>query len=98
VPVLLPVPLLLGCAFSGLLSPNSLNYLLKMNHPNFTESVEITKSAFYLLRGNDEKSWRDYGNNEHAEWTVYINEGVRLLALCNFLSGVTQYYVQDINA
>jgi hypothetical protein len=69
-----------------------------MNHPNFTESVEITRNAFYLLRGNDEKSWRDYGNNEHAEWTVYINEGVRLLALCNFLSGVTQYYVQDINA
>ena len=71
---------------------------IKMNHPNFTQAVEITRSAFYLLRGNDEKSWRDYGNNEHAEWTVYINEGVRLLALCNFLYGVTQYYVQDINA
>ena len=70
---------------------------IKMNHPNFTESVEITDKAFYLLRGNDEKTWHDYGQNELSEWTIYINEGVKLLALCNFLSGVTQYYVQDIN-
>jgi hypothetical protein len=69
-----------------------------MNQPNFTQSVEITDKAFYLLRGNDEKTWHDYGQNELSEWSVYINEGVKLLALCNFLSGVTQYYVQDINA
>jgi hypothetical protein len=65
--------------------------------PNFEASVEITDKAFYLLRGNDEKNWRDYGSNELSEWTIYINEGVKLLALCNFVSGVTQYYIQDIN-
>ena len=67
-------------------------------YPTFKNSVEITDKAFYLLRGNDEKTWHDYGQNELSEWTIYINEGVKLLALCNFLSGVTQYYVQDINA
>ena len=69
-----------------------------MNQPNFTNSVEITDKAFHLLKGNDEKSWKDYGSNELSEWTIYINEGVKLMSLYNFLSGVTQYYVQDINA
>ena len=68
-----------------------------MKTPNFEASVEITDKAFILLRGNDEKNWRDYGSNELSEWTIYINEGVKLLALCNFVSGVTQYYIQDIN-
>ena len=69
-----------------------------MNKPNLKYSVEITDKAFYLLRGNDEKTWCDYGANELCEWTSYINEGVKFMALCNFVSGVTQYYVQDINA
>jgi len=67
-------------------------------HPSFNHSVEITEQAFNLLKGNDEKSWKDYGSNELTEWSIYINEGVKLMSLCNFLSGVTQYYVQDINA
>jgi len=69
-----------------------------MNHPNLKHSVEITDKAFYLLRVNDEKTWNDYNSNELCEWTTYISEGVKLLALCNFLSGVTQYFVEDINA
>ena len=67
-------------------------------YPSFNHSVEISEQAFNLLKGNDEKSWKDYGQNELSEWTIYINEGVKLMSLCNFLSGVTQYYVQDINA
>lgn len=38
-----------------------------MENPNFTHSIEITHEAFVLLKGNDEKSWRDFQNNEHAE-------------------------------
>ena len=67
-------------------------------YPSFKNSVEITEKAFILLRGNDEKSWRDYGSNELSEWTIYENQGVKLMALSNFLSGVTQYFIQDINA
>ena len=67
-------------------------------YPSFAHSVEITDKAFYLLRGNDEKNWLDYGSNELSEWTLYINEGVKLMSLYNFVSNVTQYYVQDINA
>jgi hypothetical protein len=67
-------------------------------YPSFSNSVEITEQAFNLLKGNDQKSWKDYGSNELSEWSIYINEGVKLMSLCNFLSGVTQYYVQDINA
>lgn len=69
-----------------------------MENPNFTHSVEITHEAFVLLKGNDEKSWRDFQNNEHAEWTLYAGAGHRLMALHNFVSNVTQYYMQDINA
>ena len=69
-----------------------------MTHPNFTNSIEITQEAFELLKGNDEKSWRDFQNNEHAEWTIYVGSGHRLMGLYNFVSNVTQYYMQDINA
>jgi len=69
-----------------------------MNNPNFNNSVEITAPAFGSLRGNEEQSWHDYKSNELCEWTTYINNGVKLMAIYNFLSGVTQYFVQDINA
>jgi hypothetical protein len=66
--------------------------------PDFKNSVEITRNAFLLLVGNEEHSWADYGSNDHAEWSIYKNEGVRLMALENFPSKVTQYFVQDINS
>ncbi len=59
--------------------------------------TEITKEAFWLLIGNDEISWRDYKQTELAETSYYYNNGVALQATCNFISNVTQYYVQDIN-
>lgn len=66
--------------------------------PNFNNSVEISRNAFLLLVGNDERTWADYGSNDQAEWSIYKNEGVRLMSLCNFVSNVTQYFVQDINS
>lgn len=69
-----------------------------MNNPDFKHSIEITKEVFELLKGNDEKTWRDFANNELVEWTTYFAKGHRLMALHNFVSNVTQYYMQDINA
>jgi hypothetical protein len=61
-------------------------------------AIEITKEAAWALIGNDEKSWHDYKKSELYEFTEYRAHGVRIRAVCNFLTGVTQYYVQDINA
>ena len=69
-----------------------------MNNPDFKHSIEITKEAFELLKGNDEKTCRDFANNELAEWTTYVAKGHRLMALHDFVSNVTKYYMQDINA
>jgi hypothetical protein len=60
--------------------------------------TEITREAFLLLVGNDEDSWRDYTRAELSESSFYFNHGVNLQALTNFISNVTQYYVEDINA
>jgi hypothetical protein len=61
-------------------------------------SIEITKEAALLLIGNDERSWRDYKKTELAESTFYHAHGCNLVAICNFVSGTVQYYIQDINA
>jgi hypothetical protein len=61
-------------------------------------SVEITKAAALLLIGNDEKSWCDYQQTELTETSFYEAHGVRIAAICNFISGTVQYYIQDINA
>ena len=69
-----------------------------MNNPSFNNSVEITARAFACLSGDGVRDWHDYKSNELCEWTTYINNGVKLMAIYNFVSGVTQYLVQDINA
>jgi hypothetical protein len=61
-------------------------------------SIEITKEAAWLLIGNDEKSWKDYKNHELYEVSEYAAYGLRIQAVFNYLSNVTQYYIQDINA
>ena len=33
-------------------------------------NAEITKEAFDLLKGNDEKSWHDYNKTELAELAI----------------------------
>ena len=61
-------------------------------------NVEITKEAFCVLVGNDEKTWHDYKQTELAEFSYYKAHGLMLTAITNFVSNVTQYYVKDINA
>jgi hypothetical protein len=60
--------------------------------------IEITKEAAWLLIGNDERSWVDYRSTELAEASYYRANGVNIIAVCNFIGGIVQYYVQDINA
>ena len=61
-------------------------------------SVEITKEAAFALIGNDEKTWQDYQQNKLAETSFYLAHGVRIAAIHNYISNVTQYFIQDINA
>jgi hypothetical protein len=64
-----------------------------MNH-----SVEITKEAAWLLIGNDEKTWDGYIQNQLSETSFYLARGLRIAVVHNYLSNVTQYFIQDINA
>tara|TARA_S200002703_G_scaffold117238_1_gene102815 strand:- start:368 stop:580 length:213 start_codon:yes stop_codon:yes gene_type:complete len=65
---------------------------------SFPNSSEISKEAALLLIGNEERSWRDFQQTELAEATIYQAHGVNIMALHNYLAGVTQYFIQDINA
>jgi hypothetical protein len=67
-----------------------------MNH-----SVEITKEAAFALIGNDEETWSDYQDHQQTELnetSFYLAHGVRIAAIHNYISNVTQYYIQDVNA
>jgi len=75
----------------------SLTRKTKQNE-NMKHSVEITKEAAWELIGNDEKTWTDYQQNELSESSFYLSHGVRIAAIHNYLSNVTQYFIQDINA
>lgn len=58
---------------------------------------EITKELFKSIVSNDEKAI----NTVHllnASKTMYFVHGVLLMQVENYLSCVTQYYIQDINA
>ncbi len=61
-------------------------------------SVEITKEAAHLLIANDERTWENYTQTELAETSFYLSYGVRIAVVHNYVSNVTQYYIQDINA
>lgn len=61
-------------------------------------TIEITKEAFLAIVGTGVHTQREVETQEHAEFVRYEAMGVWLVAVTNFVSGVTQYYVQDINA
>jgi hypothetical protein len=61
-------------------------------------SVEITKEAALLLVGNPENSWHDFKQEELYEKTIYKAHGVCVAVFHNYVSNVTQYFIQDINA
>ena len=58
---------------------------------------EITKELFNIIISNDEKSINTV-HLQNAYKTMYFVHGVLLLQVENYLSCVTQYYIQDINA
>jgi hypothetical protein len=62
------------------------------------EYAEITKEAFDKLVPPYYSIVHEVENLEHAIKYHYVNHGVKLMAIENFLSVVTQYYIQDINA
>jgi len=61
-------------------------------------SIEITKAAFDRLvsleHGPDKVENLELANKFYYDSPL----GVSLLEINNFISGVTQYYIQDINA
>ena len=61
-------------------------------------TIEITKEAAVKLIGNDEKSFRDFTQTELAEKTLYHGHGGNIQTVHNYISGTTQYYIEDINA
>ena len=61
------------------------------------EYSEITAEAFGALVSIDTKCDK-IETLEHATKRYYRSKGVILLAIDNFLSCVTQYYIRDINA
>ena len=58
---------------------------------------EITKELFKAIVSNDEKSINAI-QLSNAYKTMYFVHGVLLMQVDNYLSCVTQYYIQDINA
>ena len=58
---------------------------------------EITKELFKSIVSNDEKAINAV-QLENAYKTMFFVHGVLLLRVENYLSCVTQYYIQDINA
>ena len=58
---------------------------------------EITKELFKAIVSNDEKAI-NIVQLSNAYKTMYFVHGVLLMQVDNYLSCMTQYYIQDINA
>lgn len=58
---------------------------------------EITKELFKAIVSDDEKSINTIQLSK-AYKTMYFVHGVLLMQVDNYLSCITQYYIQDINA
>lgn len=58
---------------------------------------EITKELFKAIVANDEKSINTV-QLPNAYKTMYFVHGVLLMQVDSYLSCITQYYIQDINA
>ena len=58
---------------------------------------EITRELFNAIVSNDEKSINTI-QLSNAYKTMYFVHGVLLMQVDNYLSCITQYYIQDINA
>lgn len=58
---------------------------------------EITKELFKAIVADDEKSINTI-QLSNAYKTMYFVHGVLLMQVDNYLSCITQYYIQDVNA
>lgn len=58
---------------------------------------EITKELFKAIVSDDEKSINTI-QLSNAYKKMYFVHGVLLMQVDNYLSCITQYYIQDINA
>lgn len=58
---------------------------------------EITKELFKAIVSDDVKSINTV-QLSNAYKTMYFVHGVLLMQVDNYLSCITQYYIQDINA
>lgn len=58
---------------------------------------EITKELFKAIVADDEKSINTV-QLSNAYKTMYFVHGVLLMQVDNYLSCITQYYIQDVNA
>ena len=58
---------------------------------------EITKELFKAIVSDAEKSINTV-HLSNACKAMYFVHGVLLMQVDNYLSGITQYYIQDINA
>ena len=64
-----------------------------------TMTIEITKDAFDAIIGaNKTEALQDIATSEPARFIWYNAKGVNLHSIENFVSGVSQYYIKDINA
>ena len=66
-----------------------------MNKKHYSE---ITEKAFFVILGKEYVEPVEILQSKLADGVEYVIHGVRLFALQNKVSSVTQYYVQDINA
>lgn len=59
--------------------------------------AEITKEAFNKIVSPDTPLLKS-DELEHALKEYFVTNGVLLLMIHNYVSSVTQYYIQDINS
>ena len=64
----------------------------------YSRYIEITEEAGKALLGKKFPNASTLGDGEFYEWVSYIVKGVKMKIVYNYLSNVTQYYLEDINA
>ena len=64
----------------------------------YSRYIEITEEAGKTLLGEKFPTAFNDGEGEFYEWISYIVKGVKMKIVYNYISNVTQYYLEDINA
>ena len=60
--------------------------------------AEITKTLGEYLVGSDKETLVEYKQEELCERAFHNVEGVIIQVVYNYIGGITQYYIRDINA